>query len=67
MKNKTEAGELVSLQEASVLLHISVSYIRKLMRAGALPIGYAFKGTGKRYTYYIYRNQLETFLSRQKE
>lgn len=51
-------------EDVSEELGLSPTQIRNFMRLGRFnpPIGYAYKGTGRQYSYRIYRSMLDEYL-----
>lgn len=48
----------MTIKEAAKLMGTSEQFIRIGLQRGAFPWGHAVQMTKKRYTYYIYREQL---------
>lgn len=64
MKATSELGEALRPEDVSRELGMSPTQIRNFMRLGRFkpPIGYAYKGTGRQYSYRIYRTMLDEYL-----
>lgn len=54
-------GRNMSVREAAKLMGKDPQYIRIAIQKGLVPFGFALKGTGSKFVYYISRKQFEEY------
>lgn len=52
----------VTIKEAAKILDIPEQCLRIGLQQGRFPFGHAIKSSERRYTYYIHKNRLDTYL-----
>lgn len=60
-------NEKITVKQAAEQLGKSEQFVRVGLQRGILPFGYAFVGSGKRWTYYINEADLKKYLAGDKE